>query len=369
MTDSRTPRRRPSRTQPGADALEVEALLQREDTDRNDTQPVPHKLPDRYEERTLLDDTPGFTSGTLTEAVPVTHGGRTYRVKSSDTVVSIAKKHGVSIPALVELNNLHGGMVRPGQILSLPEKNIAPPPASHRVRPGDSLVSIALKYSTTVEAIMRANAMTSEHIVVGETLMLQGSGATSSRQRPALNQRLPKLPTKHGDNEYPASVHAAARFNKWLLSTRPAPRQEWVYSTLTRLASEIGVNPHLALAIATQESGLNHRTVSPANAIGIMQVTPRACLWAASLAGRTLNVTDPADNIVAGLTILKSLIGSTESVPAAIAAYYQGATSIERNGLAPDTRAFVRSVQVLAERFATTGATVTDFAPHADGDE
>ena len=350
MTNFRTSRQRPPRTHPGADALEVEALLQREHEQ-------PRTLPERYEERPLIDDAPGFTSGTLTEAVPVTHGGRTYRVKSSDTVLSIAKKHGVSIPALVELNNLAGGAVRPGQILSLPEKNVAPPPASHRVCPGDSLESIALKYSTTVGALMRANAMTSQHIVVGELLMLQGSGATSGRTRPAVDQRLPKLPTRHGDEPYPEHVVEAARFNKWVLSTRPAPRRDWVYKTLTRLASEIGVSPHLGLAIATQESGLNHRTVSPVNAIGIMQVTPRAGMWASSLAGRHLNITDPADNIVAGLVILRSLIRSTESVPAAIAAYYQGAASIEAHGLAPDTRAFVRAVQVLADRFATTGST------------
>lgn len=356
MTSSRWPHTRPTSAQPSVEALEVTAMLQRENV-AGDTAVAPRHLPERFEERALIDDTPGFTSGTLTEAVPVSHGGRTYRVKSSDTIVSIAKKHGVSVPALVELNDLQGrAVVRPGQVLSLPEKNVAPPPASHRVRPGESLEAIALKYATSVSQLMRANAMSSKHIVVGETLMLTGSGATSARVKPQPAGRLPSLPRQGSGGPYPAEVVAAARFNKWVLGARPAPRRSWVHQTLVRLAGEIGVSPHLALAVAMTESGLHHKTVSPVNGIGIMQVTPSACQWAASLAGRDLNVADPADNMVAGLTILKSLIATTESVPAAIAAYYQGAASIERNGLAPDTRAFVRAVQVLANRYATTGS-------------
>ena len=76
---------------------------------------------------------------------------------------------------------------------------------------------------------------------------------------------------------------------------------------------------------------------------------------------------------MAGLVILRSLIGSTESVPAAIAAYYQGAASIEAHGLAPDTRAYVRAVQVLANRYATTGSTQSADShlgdPSADGEQ
>lgn len=345
MSSSRVPHDRPPSAQLRAEALEGAST------------PRVHSLPTRFVERPLDDATPGFTSGTVTAAVPVSHGGRTYRVKSSDTIVSIAKKHGVSVPALVELNGLSGrAHVVPGQVLSLPEKNVAEPPASHRVRPGESLESIALKYSTSVPVLMRANAMSTTHIVVGETLMLTGvlagNGAMSARPRPALPTSLPELPTSCAQGDYPAEVVAAARFNKWVLLSRPAPRTSWVHDTLVRLASEIGVNPHLALAVAMQESGLHHRTVSPVNAIGIMQVTPLAAQWASSLAGRALNVMDPADNIVAGLTILKSLMASTQSVPATVAAYYQGAASIERNGLAPDTRAFVRAVEVLAHRYA-----------------
>ena len=40
------------------------------------------------------------------------------------------------------------------------------------------------------------------------------------------------------------------------------------------------------LAIAYQESGWNQRAVSPANAVGVMQVIPDSGRWASDLAGR-----------------------------------------------------------------------------------
>ena len=297
---------------------------------------------------------PGFTSGTITEAVPVTHGGRTYRVRTGDTVISVAKKHGVSAPALIELNELRGRTsLTPGQILSLPEKNVPPPPAGHTVKPGDTLESIARQHGTSTAALQRANAMgTSVLITVGEVLALSGSGATSARVKPTLPEKLPNIPHSVNGREYPEDVLMAARLNKAQLMRRPSPSRAWVRKTILRLAGEIGVDGPLALAVATQESGLNHRLVSPVNGIGIMQLTPRAGQWASSLIGRRLDILDPENNIVAGLAILRRLLATTDNRSAAVAAYYQGAASIEQTGMAPDTRSFVRTVDILTERYS-----------------
>ena len=43
---------------------------------------------------------------------------------------------------------------------------------------------------------------------------------------------------------------------------------------IVRIARQQGVDTRLALAIAYQESGWNQRAVSPANAVGVMQVIP-----------------------------------------------------------------------------------------------
>ena len=78
---------------------------------------------------------PGFTSGTASESVPATHGGRTYRVRKGDDLVNVAARFGVSVPALVDLNGLaRRPQLRPGQILSLPERQVTDGPATHRAQ-------------------------------------------------------------------------------------------------------------------------------------------------------------------------------------------------------------------------------------------
>ena len=107
----------------------------------------------------------------------------------------------------------------------------------------------------------------------------------------------------------------------------------------------------LALAISYQESGWNHRQVSVANAIGLMQVIPASGDWAGQLIGREINLLDPQDNITAGVVIIRAHLRSTTDESIAIAAYYQGMTSVRTKGMYSDTRAYVRNVQALRAKF------------------
>jgi soluble lytic murein transglycosylase-like protein len=113
----------------------------------------------------------------------------------------------------------------------------------------------------------------------------------------------------------------------------------------------MGVDPALALAVAYQESGFDMRVVSPANAVGVMQVIPSSGTWASSLVGRHLDLLDPQDNVVAGVAILRSLQAAAADTPTAIAGYYQGLAGVLRNGMYADTRRYVANVQTLMTRF------------------
>ena len=305
--------------------------------------------------RARVDDQPGFTSGTVSDAIPVTHGGRTYKVRTGDTLLSIAKRHGVSAPAIVELNDLRGrSTVRPGQILSLPAKNIHQQrTAGHRVSAGETLEAIAERYQISVPALQAANAMgTSTVIREGELLSLSGSGATSSRARCSVPEaELPQLPAGHQGTPYPAEVLAAARHNKWLLQQRPALSRNDITAMVRGIADYLGVDEDLAAALAQQESGMRQQVVSPVNAIGVMQVTPRAGAWAAELLSEPIDVLDTAQNIRAGLAILRWLLAHTDSEAEALAGYYQGLASVSAHGAHSDTRRFVHNVQVTAARF------------------
>ena len=121
---------------------------------------------------------------------------------------------------------------------------------------------------------------------------------------------------------------------------------------VVQVAREMGVDPALAQAHAYQESGFNHASVSPANAIGTMQVIPSAGEWASQLVGRHLNLMDPYDNVVAGVAIIRPLHKTfPNNLDYAIAGYYQGAAAVQRYGLYPDTQRYVAAVRAHMARF------------------
>jgi soluble lytic murein transglycosylase-like protein len=147
-----------------------------------------------------------------------------------------------------------------------------------------------------------------------------------------------------------AAVTTAAAANRAVLATRPAPSSAEVASMIKAAAHHYGVDPALALGIATEESGFNQHRVSAANAIGVMQVVPSSGRWASALVGRPLDLFDAGDNIVAGVAILAAL-RATAPEHTAVAAYYQGLTSVRERGLYDDTRRYVANVLTLRERY------------------
>lgn len=329
-------------------------------------QPTPPAHPSRTP-RTHVDapltPTPGssaaWTRGTTPGTVRVHGPGtRAYEVGPGDSLFKIARTHGIKVSEILRLNEMpSNAVIRPGQMISLPEQRpeAERPGTTHRVQPGETLVGIAEKYGTTTAVLQKANAMgDSQLIVEGELLTLSGTGATSNRAAPATDEDLPHLPASYNGRHYPEATVLAARRNKKTLQGMRLPSRTDMKVTVRATAVRLGVSPTLALAIAQQESGFNMAVVSPANAIGAMQVSPRSGRWASSLVGTRLNLLDPQDNVTAGIAILRALCLAADSESQAIAGYYQGLTSVREHGMFDDTRRFVRTIHVLKARFEST---------------
>lgn len=297
--------------------------------------------------------TPQWVSGTKGDTVPVTHGGRTYKVKQGDTLYGVASKHGVSVPALAELNRISPRQnLFQGQVLSLPEKNELPDEdPSHVVQPGETLQSIAARHHLSPGQLRQANSMEDSSIIaVGELLLLRRSNTPRRRPQPELPAVLPRVAASTQTKDLDPRVLHAARLNKYTLLGRKHPAPAQARLIVATIAEELGAEPALIQAVAGQESGFQHTTVSPTNAIGIMQVTPRSGRWASDIAGRELDLLNIADNIVAGAVILGWLIETADSESEALAGYYQDLRSVREHGLLPETKAFVRAVQLQRER-------------------
>lgn len=106
-----------------------------------------------------------------------------YIVQQGDTLLDIALKYGTTVEAITSLNGITDPQaLKIGQVLLIPVTAPAAAvmptaiPAStirYVVEPGDSLVYIAIKYNTTVEAIAALNGLASVHeLQVGQVLLI-----------------------------------------------------------------------------------------------------------------------------------------------------------------------------------------------------
>jgi soluble lytic murein transglycosylase-like protein len=94
------------------------------------------------------------------------------------------------------------------------------------------------------------------------------------------------------------------------------------------------------------------RVVSPANAIGAMQVIPSTGEYVSRyLVHRRLNLLTAKDNVTAGVALLAQLMHVSNNPAKASAAYYQGLGSLRAHGMYADTKAYVANILALQRRF------------------
>ena len=278
-------------------------------------------------------------------------------VKAGETVTSIAAKYRLAVADVLRANKLTmDSVIRPGQKLLLPgvpakQPQRAPAPVTHGyvVKRGDTLSGIALAAHVPLTSVMALNHLSAADVIFpGQRLLLPGPAPAT----PA--KRVPAPRTAAGETSGQSlrpSVRQAADANRAAVAVRPAPDAGEVEGLVRGTAQRFGVDPALAVAVAVQESGLNQRKVSSANAVGVMQVVPSSGRWASTLVGRDLNLLDTHDNVVAGVAILSAL-GAHEPEETAVAAYYQGLGSVRAHGMFADTRRYVADVLALRRRFS-----------------
>jgi LysM repeat protein len=126
---------------------------------------------------------------TPTESVTPTQAGPfIYQVEENDTLWGIAQKFKVDLVVLIIVNNLDpkNPTIRVGDKLTIPAPDTKLPTATplptdirrgtkieYQVQYGDSLLSIALKFNSTVDAIKKENNIENENqISAGVTLII-----------------------------------------------------------------------------------------------------------------------------------------------------------------------------------------------------
>ncbi len=277
-------------------------------------------------------------------------------VRAGETVSGIAARTGTSVRAIIAANRLRAdGLIIEGQTLTIPGSGSTAPQArttapgrTYTVRAGDTVSGVAARFGTSVSAIVSANGLGANAMIrVGQTLRIGGTASST----PAPSTGRPLVGSTFEGRTYARDVVDAANANKRALLAAGVPSTAQMQAKVAATARAYGLDPALAQAIAFQESGFNHTAVSPANAIGTMQVIPSSGDWASSIVGRQLDLLDPDDNVTAGVVILRALVRMSPDLPSAIAGYYQGAASVRKYGMFSDTRRYAANVQTLMTRF------------------
>ena len=89
----------------------------------------------------------------------------TYTVVSGDTLSGIAKRHGVPLSAIIELNQIQNpNLIHPGQTFKIK-------PLGYVVKEGESLTSIASALNTSIERLVRANETEGASLVAPGTVL------------------------------------------------------------------------------------------------------------------------------------------------------------------------------------------------------
>jgi LysM repeat protein len=311
---------------------------------------------------------------TAAPAAPSPAGGATYTVKAGDTLGAIAAKHNVALSDVFAWNNLSmRSIIYPGQKIKVGGGDPAPAPAapapapaapaplaatsapaagSYTIKAGDTLSAIASRNGVKLPDLLSANKLGMTSIIYpGSKLVIPGASAQPAPAAPQA-PAAPLVPSSFLGFSYPAAVVSSANENKALLNASPVPSREEMKNIVADTARRMGVDPSLALAFAFQESGFNQRAVSPANAIGTMQVIPSSGQWASDLVGRKLNLLDPYDNATAGVAIIRQLLATSKDQDTAIAGYYQGQYSVSKYGMYDDTKAYLAAIKAHQKNFS-----------------
>jgi N-acetylmuramoyl-L-alanine amidase len=267
-------------------------------------------------------------------------------VRSGDTLSALALRYHTTVAALIALNHLpgNGDLIFAGQTLRIPRSGAARGGGTsttivrYTVRRGDTVSGIAARFHVSATRIARRNHLPSSlMIIIGQRLVIRHRTTHTSTGT---------APPTGGLGT------AAARHDRAVLAHRGEPSRSEVASMIRSTASRWGLDPRLALAISYQESGFNMRVVSGVDAVGAMQIMPYTGTYLSDdVLHRHLDLGNAQDNITAGVALLALLVHESHSERLAAAGYYQGLQSVRDHGMFADTLQYVGDVLALRQRF------------------
>ncbi len=111
---------------------------------------------------------------------------QTYKVKSGDTISSVALKFGLTnISTLIAVNGIDNvRTLRAGQKLRIPNQD----GLTYTVAGGDSINSVSAKFGITMESLLDVNDLSSRNLSVGQELFIPGARMDTASLKKAMGE-------------------------------------------------------------------------------------------------------------------------------------------------------------------------------------
>jgi LysM repeat protein len=254
-------------------------------------------------------------------------------VQADETLAGIASQYGVTTAELAEANGIiNPDLIVVGAELWIPDAGDGGSGGgsiTYIVEDGDTIAAIASTFGVDSFALAVLNGIEDPWLIFpGQELVI-----------PVGNPGSGENPTPPGTINYDVPYYDAEMI-RWMI---------------VEIAQAYGWDPYMILSLAWRESTWDQRAISPAGAVGVFQLMPATAEWAGPyLLGREIDyVNDAWDNIEAGIAYLSHLRYLTGSDYLALASYFQGSGSVERDGIFTSTRDYALGIIESRDLFAT----------------
>ncbi|KAF0422456.1 LysM peptidoglycan-binding domain-containing C40 family peptidase [Pediococcus pentosaceus] len=271
------------------------------------------------------------------------------KVQKSDTVWALSQKYGVSVKSIESLNNINQNshLIFVGQDINIPGKTDSKV-TKITVKSGDSLSVLAEKYGVSVNAIMKANNLSSSLIIVGQSLTIPAANGSASQASSTYVPQATQQATVQASSAAAQTVVTPAPSSA--ATTYVAPSSSAVTSQAVTSVAPSSAVSSAASSVAPSSSAVTSQAVT--------SVAPSSAVSSAasSVAPSSSAVTSQAATSVAPSSAVSSAASSV--APSSSAVTSQAATSV-----APSSAVSSAASSVAPSSSAVTSQAATSVAP------
>ncbi len=259
----------------------------------------------------------------------------TIQVRRGDTLSAVARRHNVSVQEIMAANNMRTTRLRLGQKLKIPGRNAAPRQfaATHRVKSGEYLSSIANRYGVDYKELARHNGLRTNAVLKPGQILKVPAGRPPAAAPVRVAARGATVPLPQAKPTRPAprvaspKTRTAARPAAVLPQPQPMTGNRFRWPVRGRVISGFGAKPNgkhndginvavpLGASVKAAENGVVAYAGSELEGYGNLILIRHANNWVSAYAHNDEVLVKRGDEVRRGQIIAKAGKTGTVSQP------------------------------------------------------